>query len=79
MEEASDSSIWEYAKVNDFVIISKDSDFHQRSFLFGHPPKIIWIQKGNCSTDEIYDTILDHHEDIDRFINDSESSFLVIS
>jgi len=64
--------------VNDFVIISKDSDFHQRSFLYGHPPKVIWIQRGNCSTDEIYDTILDHHKDIGRFIHDSDSSFLEI-
>ncbi|MDR9363952.1 MAG: DUF5615 family PIN-like protein [Balneolaceae bacterium] len=78
MEEATDSSIWEYAKENNFVIISKDSDFHQRSFLFGHPPKVIWIHKGNCSTNEIYDTILTYLEDIVRFINNSESSFLEI-
>jgi len=60
------------------VIISKDSDFHQRSFLFSHPPKVIWIHKGNCSTNEIYDTILTYLEDIERFINNSESSFLEI-
>lgn len=78
MEEASDSSIWEYARVNDFVIISKDSDFHQRSFLYGHPPKVIWIQRGNCSTDEIYNVILKHQKDIDRFLKNSDSSFLEI-
>jgi predicted nuclease of predicted toxin-antitoxin system len=78
MEEASDSSIWEYARVNDFVIISKDSDFHQRSFLYGHPPKVIWIQRGNCSTIEIYDIVLKHQDDIARFLNNSDSSFLEI-
>ncbi|MGF1522147.1 MAG: DUF5615 family PIN-like protein [Leptolyngbyaceae cyanobacterium] len=25
--------IWEYAKVNNFAIVSKDSDFNQRSLL----------------------------------------------
>ena len=78
MEEASDSSIWEYARVNDFVIISKDSDFHQRSFLYGHPPKIIWIQRENCSTNEIYNIILKHQDDIIKFQNNSDSSFLEI-
>jgi predicted nuclease of predicted toxin-antitoxin system len=24
-----------------FAIVSKDSDFHQRSFVRGHPPKVI--------------------------------------
>jgi predicted nuclease of predicted toxin-antitoxin system len=35
-----DGLIWEYAKANNFVIVSKDADFHQRSLLYGHPPEI---------------------------------------
>ena len=53
LERAMDESIWGYAKDNGFVIVSKDSDFHQLSFLFGHPPKVIWIQRGNCSTADV--------------------------
>ena len=33
LTNTDDSVIWEYAKANDFVIVSKDSDFHQRSLL----------------------------------------------
>ncbi|MHC5727113.1 MAG: DUF5615 family PIN-like protein, partial [Nostoc sp.] len=42
-----DVIIWEYAKAHDFVIASKDSDFHQRSLLYGHPPKFIYLRIGN--------------------------------
>ncbi len=47
LERSTDSEIWDYAKENNFIIVSKDSDFHQRSFLHGPPPKVIWINKGN--------------------------------
>jgi len=39
MKESQDVDIWDYAKANGFVIVSKDLDFQQRSLLFGHPPK----------------------------------------
>jgi predicted nuclease of predicted toxin-antitoxin system len=42
-----DALIWEFAKFNNFVIVSKDSDFHQRSLLYGHPPKFIYLRIGN--------------------------------
>ena len=45
-----DPVIWEYAKCHGFVLVSKDSDFHERSLLYGHPPKVVWIRRGNCST-----------------------------
>jgi predicted nuclease of predicted toxin-antitoxin system len=35
LDRASDQAVWDYAKVNGFAIVSKDSDFHQRSFLLG--------------------------------------------
>jgi predicted nuclease of predicted toxin-antitoxin system len=44
-----DQEVWNFAKQNDFMIISKDSDFHQMSFLYGAPPKFIWIKLGISS------------------------------
>lgn len=47
---ASDDEIWRYARDNGYVIVSKDSDFSQRSALRGSPPKIVWLRVGNCTT-----------------------------
>ena len=48
-----DDQIWRFASENDYVILSKDSDFYDRSALYGGPPKVIWLRVGNRSTDYI--------------------------
>ena len=78
METATDQIIWDYVAKNDFTIISKDSEFHQRSFLLGPPPKVIWISCGNASTDEILSLIRSSKNRIIDFQRDSESSFLIL-
>ena len=50
---ASDTRIWEHAKANGFTILTKDHDFYVRATLHGLPPKIVWLQIGNCSVDTI--------------------------
>ena len=46
---ADDSAVWQYAKDNGFAIVSKDSDFQERSVLLGAPPKVIWLRATNCT------------------------------
>jgi predicted nuclease of predicted toxin-antitoxin system len=53
LTNTDDGIIWEYAKANDFIIVSKDSDFHQRSLLYGHPPKFVYLRIGNSPTSKI--------------------------
>jgi predicted nuclease of predicted toxin-antitoxin system len=67
LKRANDSEIWEYAKNMELSIVSKDSDMHQRSSVFGHPPKIIWIKLGNCSTDEVEKLLRKHKVSIKTF------------
>jgi predicted nuclease of predicted toxin-antitoxin system len=50
LERADDSTVWDYAAATGLTIVSEDSGFHQRSLLFGAPPKVVWIHIGNCST-----------------------------
>ena len=78
LKTTTGSEIWEYAKLNGFMITSKDSDFHQRSFLFGHPPKVVWIRRGNCSTKEIEAILRAHHSDLQGFEQGEEGAFLTL-
>lgn len=78
MASADDNKIWEYARNQGLSIVSKDSDFHQRSFLFGAPPKVIWIQKGNCTTSQIEDILRRHLADLQHFFNDPDATFLAL-
>lgn len=75
---ADDSVIWQYAKVNDFTIISKDSDFQDRSILHGYPPKFIWVRAENCSTREIENLLRAATPVIKDFIEHDQESYLVL-
>jgi predicted nuclease of predicted toxin-antitoxin system len=73
-----DVVIWEYAKTNGFVIVSKDSDFHQRSLLYGHPPKFIYLRVGNCPTSQITQILRDNADTIIQFESSETDSLLVL-
>jgi predicted nuclease of predicted toxin-antitoxin system len=78
LAESTDQEIWNYAKDNEYVIVSKDSDFHQLSFLYGPPPKAIYLSLGNCTTAEIEQSLRAHTKQILEFLADEESAFLVL-
>jgi predicted nuclease of predicted toxin-antitoxin system len=78
LAEASDEAVWQYAIQHGFTIITKDADFHQRSFLFGHPPKVVWIRCGNCSTATIEQLLRMRRNDLIHFAADQEGAFLIL-
>ena len=78
LQRADDDAVWAYAIRERFVIVSKDADFHQRSFVHGHPPKVVWIQRGNCPTDEIAVLLRQRQADLLAFEQDETASFLAL-
>jgi predicted nuclease of predicted toxin-antitoxin system len=78
LASADDDTVWEYAARHEFAIVSKDADFHQRSFLLGAPPKVIWIQRGNCPTEEIALLLRERHADVLAFAEDETAAFLAL-
>jgi predicted nuclease of predicted toxin-antitoxin system len=75
---ADDSAIWQYAKENGFTIVSKDSDFQERSVLLGQPPKLVWLHVANCSTQEIEQLLRSALSTIRQFVEEAEESCLVL-
>jgi predicted nuclease of predicted toxin-antitoxin system len=61
-----------------FVLASKDAVFHQRSFVLGAPPKVIWIRLGNCRTNQIEVLLRDHVLEVEAFTRDEEAAFLAL-
>jgi predicted nuclease of predicted toxin-antitoxin system len=78
LRDADDSTVWEYAKLNGFAIVSKDSDFQQRSLLYGSPPKIIWLRVGNCPVSTIESLLRKYSVAVHTFGLDAGKSYLLL-
>ena len=76
LKSAPDSMVWSFAAREGYVIVSKDADFRQRSFVLGHPPKVVWIRLGNCSTAQIVELMRHRREEIERFGANADLAFL---
>ena len=74
----SDATIWEFARDNNFVLVSKDDDFRQLALLYGAPPKVIWLPVGNAGTETILSLLMDRRAMIESFIADQEESLLIL-
>ncbi len=74
----SDSELWDYAKRHSLMLVSKDNDFRQLSFLHGAPPKVIWLHVGNAPTRDIEALMLAQRDRIEAFFKDAESALLIV-
>jgi predicted nuclease of predicted toxin-antitoxin system len=53
LRDKDDKYIYDYAKQNSFIIVSKDSDFIRLIESFGCPPHLVWVTMGNTSNREL--------------------------
>jgi predicted nuclease of predicted toxin-antitoxin system len=49
LRDAEDPDIFEAAKTQEVIMLTKDSDFVDLANRFGAPPQIIWLTCGNTS------------------------------
>jgi predicted nuclease of predicted toxin-antitoxin system len=78
LDQATDREVWEYARAGAYVIVSKDSDFRQLAFLFGPPPKVVWLRVGNASTTDIVSLLGESIDVVEEFAEGGEDALLVL-
>ena len=42
IDRVADKEVWEYARREGYLVVTKDADFSDLCMLLGFPPKVIW-------------------------------------
>ena len=79
LDRASDDQVWEHARLNGFTIVTKDEDYDNMAALRGSPPKVIWLQLGNCTTDDVEAALRDRLPDIEAFEGDASAQTFMLA
>ncbi len=74
LQFSSDRKIWEFARNNEFSLVTFDSDFNDLATLYGIPPKIIWLRLGNTLTQNLVDRLIERKDIIFSFLFDDAYS-----
>jgi predicted nuclease of predicted toxin-antitoxin system len=69
LQEKTDTEIWEFARKNDFCIVTQDVDFAERSRLYSSPPKVVWLRCGNTASNEVEALIRSGAQAIQELLN----------
>lgn len=78
LDRASDEEVWTYARDNGYAIVTKDADFDELSQTRGFPPKVIWLQLGNCTTREIEAVLRSRRQAVEALHYDPDASVLTL-
>lgn len=76
--EVDDRVVWNYARQNGFLVVTKDSDFSELVVYLGFPPKVIWIRRGNCSTHDIEQILRKNYDVVAQFAASESTGILTL-
>ena len=74
-----DIVVWEYAKAQEFAIVTADADFYELSTMFGPPPKVIWLRGCDYPTDVAEGLIRNQAIRIAEFLQNEDQGVLVLT
>ena len=74
-----DWDVWITAGAQGFVLVTKDEDLPQLALVKGHPPKVIWIRLGNCTTGQIESLLRWRIDAIREFVADPDLTVLSLT
>ena len=73
-----DREIWNFAKVNGFLIVSTDLDFYELATALGPPPKVIWLRRWTHPTADAERVLRREAIRISEFVDDPELGVLML-
>jgi len=76
---ANDTAIWEWAKEQALLLVTKDEDCLDLSVSRGFPPKVVCLAIGNASNAATAALLLQQAETIEQFADHPEAGFLLFS
>ncbi len=79
LERATDREIWEFARKQGFVIVTKDDDFSGLTALYGFPPKVIRLALGNCPNSRVLDTLLRSRLVMERLVSQDDIGWIEVA
>ena len=62
MESATDREVWQKAKNDGYVFVTRDADFQELSLVWGHPPKVIRLKTFNQSREATLKVLIDNKQ-----------------
>jgi predicted nuclease of predicted toxin-antitoxin system len=76
--ESPDRAIWEYARAENFVIVTTDSDFYELATTIGPPPKVVWLRRWTHPTRDAEQLLGREAVRLTAFAADSEFAVLIL-
>ena len=62
MGSASDKEVWQRAKDDGYVVVSRDADFQELSLVWGAPPQVIRLRTPNQTRAAVLKLLLDNKD-----------------
>jgi predicted nuclease of predicted toxin-antitoxin system len=76
MAQTEDAMIWQYALVNNYIIVTFDAYFQERNLISGNPVKVIWLRLENTATENITRILVNNFALVQQFDEDDNYSCL---
>lgn len=79
LERSDDRIIWEYARLNGYIIVTRDADFEELSTLLGRPPQVIWLRVANQSKTGILNLLAANYDMIATALEEEHLSCIELA
>ena len=76
--QTPDTVVWQYARANEFCIVTADGDFYEMATTLGTPPKVIWLRGCDYPTAMAEEMIRGQAIRIAEFLQEPEQAVLIL-